>query len=169
MQPDVKLLTGKYALVTGGGRNVGRGIATVLASHGCNVAVHFKDGSDIAEAEETVTKLQRLGVETFAIGGNVSDSQSVAAMFDELAKRIPHLDVLVNNAGIQVWKALLDMSEADWESVMATNAKGCFYCTQAAARIMRRHGGGSIVNIGSGCSKVAFPRLVSYAASKGAI
>jgi 3-oxoacyl-[acyl-carrier protein] reductase len=169
MQPEAKLLSGKYALVTGGGRNVGRGIAVALAAQGCNVAVNFKEESTRHEAEDAVAELQRFGVQAFTIEGDVSQASSVAGMFDELVNRIPHLDVLVNNAGIQVWRALLEMSEEDWESVMATNAKGCFHCTQAAARIMRQHGGGSIVNIGSGCSKVAFPRLVSYAASKGAI
>lgn len=169
MQPEAKLLSGKYAVVTGGGRNVGRGIALALAAQGCNIAVNFKGETDRHEAQDTVAKLEQLDVKAFTIEGDVSHASSVARMFDELANRIPRLDVLVNNAGIQVWRALLEMSEDDWESVMATNAKGCFNCTRAAARIMRQHGGGSIVNIGSGCSKVAFPRLVSYGASKGAI
>ena len=169
MQSDAKLLRGKYALVTGGGRNVGRGIAFALAQEAANVAVNFKDDGDRREAERTVEELQRFGVEAFSIQGDVSQAASVTAMFNELASRIPHLDALVNNAGIQVWKPLLDMTEEDWDSVMATNAKGCFLCTQAAARMMKQQGQGSIVNIGSGCSKLAFPRLVSYAASKAAI
>jgi 3-oxoacyl-[acyl-carrier protein] reductase len=169
MQPEAKLLSGKYALVTGAGRNIGRGIAMTLAAQGCNVVINFKEESDRHEAEGTLAALQRLGVQALTIEGDVSQGSSVVSMFDELANRIPRLDVLVNNAGIQVWRALLEMSEEDWESVMATNARGCFNCTQAAARMMKQHGGGSIVNIGSGCSKVAFPRLVSYAASKGAI
>jgi NAD(P)-dependent dehydrogenase (short-subunit alcohol dehydrogenase family) len=75
----------------------------------------------------------------------------------------------VNNAGIQTWKPLLEVTEAEWDAVMATNLKGCFLCTQAAARYMKDHGGGSIVNIGSGCNKIAFPNLVAYTASKGGI
>jgi NAD(P)-dependent dehydrogenase (short-subunit alcohol dehydrogenase family) len=83
--------------------------------------------------------------------------------------RFGSLDLLVNNAGIQVWAPLLDLTEADWDDVIDTNLKGCFLCTQAAARQMRAQGGGVIINIGSGCNKVPFPALVSYTASKGGI
>jgi 3-oxoacyl-[acyl-carrier protein] reductase len=77
--------------------------------------------------------------------------------------------VLVNNAGVQTWTPLLDVTEEEWDLVIATNLKGCVLCTQAAARQMRGRGRGSIVNIGSGCNKVAFPSLVAYTASKGGI
>jgi 3-oxoacyl-[acyl-carrier protein] reductase len=164
-----RLLNGKNALVTGGGRGVGFGIARSLVLAGCNVAINYKDAQAAAEASVAVAALRQLGVEAFAVMGDVKDAASVTAMFADLQVRLPTLDLLVNNAGIQVAKPLLDLTEDDWDSVMDTNAKGAFLCTQAAARIMKQHGGGSIVNIGSGCSKVAFPRLVSYAASKGAI
>jgi 3-oxoacyl-[acyl-carrier protein] reductase len=75
----------------------------------------------------------------------------------------------VNNAGVQTWKALLDLEEAEWDRVIDTNLKGTFLCSQRAARLMKEHGGGRIVNIGSGCNKVAFPHLVDYTASKGGI
>jgi NAD(P)-dependent dehydrogenase (short-subunit alcohol dehydrogenase family) len=79
------------------------------------------------------------------------------------------LDLLVNNAGVQVWAPLLELTEADWDLVIDTNLKGSFLCTQAAARQMVTQGGGGIINIGSGCNKVPFPDLVSYTASKGGI
>ena len=79
------------------------------------------------------------------------------------------LDLLVNNAGVQTWKPLLDVTEEEWDLVVDTNLKGCFLCTQQAARYMKDHGGGSIVNLGSGCNKLAFPSLVAYTASKGGI
>ena len=75
----------------------------------------------------------------------------------------------MNNAGVQTWTPLLEVTEEEWDLVIATNLKGCFLCTQAAARQMKAQGHGSIVNIGSGCNKVAFPRLVAYTASKGGI
>ena len=90
-------------------------------------------------------------------------------MFAEVLARAPRLDILVNNAGTQVWKALLELEEAEWDRVIDTNLKGCFLCTQRAARHMKDQGGGRIVNIGSGCNKVPFPNLVSYTASKGGI
>ena len=84
-------------------------------------------------------------------------------------KIFPKLDILVNNAGVQTWKALLDLQESEWDRVIDTNLKGTFLCTQRAARKMKDNGRGSIINIGSGCNKVAFPHLVDYTASKGGI
>jgi NAD(P)-dependent dehydrogenase (short-subunit alcohol dehydrogenase family) len=75
--------------------------------------------------------------------------------------------VLVNNAGTQTWGPLLDTAEADWDRVIDTNLKGCFLCTQAAAHYMRDHGGGAIINIGSGSNRMPFPNLAAYTASKG--
>ena len=90
-------------------------------------------------------------------------------MVGAVVERYGALDVLVNNAGVQTWTPFLDVTEEEWDFVIATNLKGCFLCTQAAARQMKTQGRGSIVNIGSGCNKVAFPRLVAYTASKGGI
>ena len=90
-------------------------------------------------------------------------------MFSAVSADFPKLDILVNNAGVQTWKPLLDLEEADWNRVIATNLTGTFLCTQRAARRMKDTGGGTIINIGSGCNKVAFPNLVDYTASKGGI
>jgi NAD(P)-dependent dehydrogenase (short-subunit alcohol dehydrogenase family) len=79
------------------------------------------------------------------------------------------LNFLVNNAGVQTWKPLLELTEAEWDRVIDTNLKGAFLCTQRAARRMKEHGGGSIVNIGSGSNKWPFPHLVDYTSSKGGI
>ncbi len=75
----------------------------------------------------------------------------------------------MNNAGVQTWKPFLDVTEAEWDLVIDTNLKGCFLCSQAAARHMTAHGGGCIVNIGSGCNRTAFPALAAYTASKGGL
>jgi NAD(P)-dependent dehydrogenase (short-subunit alcohol dehydrogenase family) len=90
-------------------------------------------------------------------------------MVATVSDRFRGLDILVNNAGVQSWGPFLDVSEADWDQVLTTNLKGTFLCSQAAGRCMRDHGGGSIINIGSGCNKVPFPHLVAYSASKGGI
>jgi 3-oxoacyl-[acyl-carrier protein] reductase len=79
------------------------------------------------------------------------------------------LDALVNNAATQFWKPLLEVQDAEWDRVLATNLRGCFLCTQRAARHMKDLRSGAIVNIGSGCNKLPFPNLSSYTASKGAI
>ena len=90
-------------------------------------------------------------------------------MFERVISRFGRLDLLVNNAGVQTWKPLLEVTEEEWDLVVDTNLKGCFLCTQQAARYMKDHGGGAIVNLGSGCNKLAFPVLVAYTASKGGI
>ena len=164
---EMRPLSGQSALVTGGGRGVGKGIALALARAGCRVAVNYRAGADTAQ--QTVSEIQALGVEAFAVKADVGVAADVRAMFDEVLGRFGGLNTLVNNAGVQTWKPLLDVSEAEWDQVIDTNLKGCFLCTQAAAAHMRARGGGSIVNIGSGSNKLPFPRLVAYTASKGGI
>ncbi len=160
-------LEGMTAIVTGASKGVGKGIALELAREGCAVAVNYR--SDKAGAEATVAEIEALGRTAFAVPGNVGTAADVDAMFDRVMSRFPKLDILVNNAGQQTWKPLLELSEEEWDSVIDTNLKGCFLCTQRAARRMKDSGGGRIVNIGSGCNKVAFPNLVNYTASKGGI
>jgi NAD(P)-dependent dehydrogenase (short-subunit alcohol dehydrogenase family) len=164
---NILALEGRSAIVTGASRGVGKGIALALARAGCRVAVNY--GSSKAQAAETVAEAQALGVEAFAVQGNVSAAGDVERMMDTVVSRWPRLDILINNAGVQTWTPLVDVTEAEWDFVMDTNLKGCFLCTQAAARRMKAQGGGTIVNIGSGCSKVPFPKLVAYTASKGGI
>lgn len=159
------LLESKTALVTGASKGVGKGIALELARCGCAVAVNYN--SDREGADATVAEIQGMGRDAFAVQGNVGVAADVDRMFAEAGERLPRLDILVNNAGQQVWKPLLELSEDEWDRVIDTNLKGTFLCTQRAARRMKEHGGGRIINIGSGCNKAPFPNLVSYTASKG--
>lgn len=161
------VLEGRTALVTGGGGGVGRGIAIELARAGCRVAVNYFSGPDLAE--ETVAQIKGIGGDAFTVRGNVADAGDVKAMFAAVLARFPRLDILVNNAGVQTWKPFLEVTEAEWDLVIDTNLKGCFLNSQAAALHMKEHGGGAIVNIGSGCNKIAFPNLVAYTASKGGV
>jgi NAD(P)-dependent dehydrogenase (short-subunit alcohol dehydrogenase family) len=158
---------GGVALVTGSDRGIGKGIAIALAHARYRVAINYLDEPTLAN--ETVSELTATGGEAIAIQANVSVSADVQRMVQTVVEHFGRLDLLVNNAGTQVWAPLLDLSEADWDRVIDTNLKGCFLCTQAAARQMRQQGGGGIINIGSGCNKVPFPELVSYTASKGGI
>lgn len=160
-------LRGRLALVTGAAQGVGKGIAIELARAGCTVAVNYR--SDPELASETVEEIGALGGQAFAVRADVRSGQQVQRMFAALAKRHDRLDILVNNAGTQTWAPLLQLTEADWDRDIDTNLKGSFLCLQAAAGWMKDTGGGTIINIGSGCNKVPFPRLVSYSASKGGI
>ncbi len=160
-------LADHVALVTGASRGVGKGIALELARAGARVAVNYNASRD--EAEQTAEELRALGADAMTVRADVSVAADVSRMIGDVVRGLGGLNVLVNNAGIQTWAALLDVTEAEWDRVIDVNLKGCFLCTQAAARHMKDHGAGSIINIGSGCNRLPFPNLVAYTASKGGI
>jgi NAD(P)-dependent dehydrogenase (short-subunit alcohol dehydrogenase family) len=157
------------AVVTGASRGIGREIAVTLAGHGWDIA--FSHLGDEVEATATTGLIAATGRQALGLRCDVGVKAEVWAFYDAVLKtfgRAP--DLLVNNAGVQTWAPLLELAEADWDRVIRTNLKGTFLNTQRAAQLMVEHGlRGSIVNIGSACNKVAFPRLVDYTASKGGI
>lgn len=155
------------ALVTGSSSGVGKGIALELARAGCSVAVNSHTDSE--GVAQTVREVRALGADAFAAMGDIGSSADVRRIFDEVFGRFSKLDILVNNAGVQSWAPLLELKEEDWDRDIRTNLKGCFLCTQMAARHMKEHSGGTIINVGSACNKVPFPRLIAYTASKGGI
>lgn len=157
---------GKWALVTGASKGVGKGIALELARSGADIVVNYH--SDREGADRVVAEIVSMGRQAYAVAANVGVSADVDRMFAEVTVR-SSFHILVNNAGVQTWKPLLELEEGEWDRVIDTNLKGTFLCTQRAARHMKENGGGAIVNIGSGCNKVAFPNLVDYTASKGGI
>ena len=160
-------LAGKTALVTGASKGVGRGIALELARAGCDVAVNYH--SDEAGARATAGEVTALGRRALVVGGHVGRAADVDAMLAAALAAFGRLHIWVNNAGVQTWKSLLELDEAEWDRVLTTNLKGTFLCTQRAARHMKDSGGGRIINIGSGSNKIPFPNLVNYTASKGGI
>lgn len=160
-------LVGSVGLVTGASGGIGREIALELARAGCHVAVNYLD--DPGGAAGVVAAIEKLGREALAVQADVGAPAEVARMFAKVEARFGHLDILVNNAAVQTAKPLLEVSDDEWNRVIRTNLTGCFLCTRGAGRMMREHGGGAIVNIGSGCCKVPFPGLVAYTASKGGI
>lgn len=156
------------AVVTGGSMGIGRTIVEVLAAAGYDVA--FSYNSDAEGAELSVAEASAGGRRVLAVKCDVGSKQEVDAFYAQVVEWHGSTPVLlVNNAGVQTWSPLLDLPEESWDRVIRTNLKGCFLNTQAAARLMKEAGGGSIVNLGSGCNKHAFPNLVDYTASKGGI
>ncbi|MCX5199491.1 SDR family oxidoreductase [Streptomyces sp. NBC_00249] len=158
-------LDGKTALVTGSSRGIGRSIALALAAEGARVAVHYA-GNEGA-AKETVNTIEAAGGQAFAIRAELGlpgDADALWAAFDEHADGV---DILVNNAGIAGPGLIHEVSEADYDKVFAINAKAPFFIIQKG--LDRLRDGGRIINISSGVTKVAFPGMTSYAASKGAV
>jgi NAD(P)-dependent dehydrogenase (short-subunit alcohol dehydrogenase family) len=162
-------MTSALAIVTGGSTGIGRHLVSTLGHAG--YAVAFSHRASRSAAASLQGDLAGAGLRVLSVECDVGIKADVDAFVANAADW--HGDaptLLVNNAGVQTWSPLLDLPEDNWDDVIRTNLKGCFLNTQAAARLMKASGrGGAIVNIGSGCNKLAFPRLVDYTASKGGI
>jgi NAD(P)-dependent dehydrogenase (short-subunit alcohol dehydrogenase family) len=154
-------------LITGANSGIGKEIASRLAHSGYDVAINYK--VEAQAAENLAQDLRSLGARAVAVYADIAIAQEVDQMFRFVLAQLGKLDALVNNAATQVFRPLLEVEESDWDRVIATNLRGCFLCTQRAARHMREQGSGAIVNIGSGCNKLPFPNLSSYTTSKGGI
>ena len=160
-------LTGQVALVTGGGRGIGRACSVALARLGAKVIINYRRSRDSAErlAKDIVDE----GGDGHVYQADVSDSAAVDAMFQFIRQEYRRLDILVNNAGIIQDTLLLSMTLQDWTSVQTTNLTGAFLCTRHAVEMMLRQGGGKIVNIASASADVGGRGQTNYAASKGGL
>lgn len=138
---------GKLALVTGGGRGIGRAIVLELAARGADVLVNYVRHPQAAE--ETVAAARELGVKAEAIRGNVGDEAHVSRLFDELGERFGYLDLLVNNSASGVNKAATEVTAHHWDWTLNVNARGAWLCARAALPLMQTRGGGAVVNISS--------------------
>jgi 3-oxoacyl-[acyl-carrier protein] reductase len=159
-------LENKIAIVTGAGQGIGRGIALALAKEGAKVVV-----SDISDkVYDVVKEIQAVGSEALAVKADVSKSEDTMQLAAEAVKKFGRVDILVNNAGIYPFKALVEMTEQDWDKVLNVNLKGVFNCTKAVLPNMVQQKSGNIVNIASVAGVVVgWPYLVHYSASKGGI
>jgi 3-oxoacyl-[acyl-carrier protein] reductase len=162
-------LSGKTALVTGGSRGIGAAIVRRLASDGASVFFTYNSGAEQASA--LVAELTAQGASVHALQANVSEADSVAALFKAVTEQSPtkRIDVLVNNAGITKDGLILRMSETDWDSVMDTNLKGAFFTCKAAAKVMMGQRYGRIINIGSVVGVIGNPGQANYVSSKAGL
>lgn len=161
-------LHGKTALVTGASRGIGKGIALSLAAAGASVAVNFRSKQE--EAEQVVHTIKEMGADAFSVQADVSKKDDVVRMMETVKQRFGHLNILVNNAGIVAMQPVDQISEAEWDQVLATNLKGQFLCIQSVLPIMTK--GGRIVciaSIASGGVGVGFGNVAHYVASKGGV
>ena len=163
--PDFRL-DNQVALVTGASMGIGWGVAKALAEAGAKVAV----------AARSLEKLEQLAGEIRAEGGqaqafalDVRDVGQIRTVLDQVRRQFGRLDILVNNAGLGANHPAVDVTEADWDDMMAVNLKGLFFCCQAAGRIMLEQGYGRIINMSSQASVVGIREHAVYCATKGGV
>lgn len=164
-------LHGKIALVTGASRGIGRAIAERLGRDGALVVVHY--GRDEAAAEKVVSTITEAGGSAVAVRAELGDMAAVDDLFAGLERALHEagsavaLDILVNNAGIGLPATIEHVDEAGFDRVFAVNVKAPFFIVQKALPLLR--GGGRIINVSSGVTRVAFPEGIAYASTKGAL
>jgi NAD(P)-dependent dehydrogenase (short-subunit alcohol dehydrogenase family) len=156
-------LVGKVALITGANRGIGKGIAKGLAAEGARLTLVARG---VEELHRTSEELIRSGAEILSLTADVTHEDEVKAIFAQTLERYARLDILVNNAGAFDGGALDELSADAWDRVLAVNLRAPFLCTREAMRIMKRDGGGRIVNIGSIAAQRVRPHSAPYSASK---
>jgi len=161
-----KRFVDQVVIVTGGAKGIGWGIAKVFSQEGAKVVV--ADWDDV-NGPKTVEELRQSGGEAIYVKCDVSNEEQVKAMVEETIKTYGRIDVLVNNAGIGVYKSVLDTSSEDWDRCLDVNLKGVFLCSKYAIPHMLKQGKGNIINISSVHSFQTVNGVAPYAASKGGI
>jgi 3-hydroxybutyrate dehydrogenase len=154
------MLKNRVALITGGGRGIGRAIALAFAREGARIAVAART------AEQVKQVAAEIGAGAIGLVCDVSDSESVTQMFAELRERFGDADILVNNAGVAESATLVNTTDELWHRHLAINLSGTFYCTRAALPAMLKKGWGRVINIASIAGKTGAPYIAAYSASK---
>ena len=163
----MKLLEGKNAIITGGSRGIGKGIAQVFAKHGANVAFTYNSSSQ--SAEELAKELEEMGVKARAYKSNAASFSEAQELVDNVLKDFDSIDILINNAGITKDNLLMRMSEEDFDKVIEVNLKSIFNMTKAIQRTMLKQRSGSIINMSSVVGVTGNAGQANYAASKAGI
>jgi len=163
VMPSMRL-EGKTALITGGSRGLGLSIGLTLATAGASVAIAARKRDEL---DRGVALIRDRGASAAGIVADVSSVSDVHEMISSTVDQLGGLDILVNCAGVNYRKPVDEFTVEDWDTLMATNLKGAFFASQAAAREMRKTGYGRIINIGSIAYEMVVPNIVLYAISKG--
>lgn len=160
-------LTGRRAFITGAASGIGRAIAWGFACRGADVAVFDRSEAGARDVAEWIS--QETGRRTLALCGDVSNEDDVERAFADFAEELGLVDVLVNGAGHNIRKPMLEMSQAEFDSVLHVHVRGAFLCSRAAAKVMQARRSGSIVNIASIAGHVGAVNVSAYASAKGAL
>lgn len=163
----MKLLEGKNAIITGGSRGIGKGIAQIFAQHGANVA--FTYASSVTAANELEKELSDLGIKAKGYQSNAANFNECEELIKNVAQDFGHIDILINNAGITKDNLLMRMSEEDFDQVIEVNLKSVFNMTKAVQRTMLKQRSGSIINMSSVVGVKGNAGQSNYAASKAGI
>lgn len=170
---ELRGLKGKNVLVTGGTSGIGQAIAVRFAAFGANVAINYlsrpEDAADTEEQVQTcVNKVQQMGVKDVLVQGDVSKEDDVVRMVEQTIDKLGGIDVLVNNAGIQISRPSHELSAADFDKVLAINLRGAFLCAREAIRhFLAEEKPGAIVNVSSVHQRIPKPNYLGYSVSKG--
>ncbi len=159
-------LTGKVALVTGGSRGIGRGIALGLANAGADVAICSRVEETV---KKTATEIENLGSKSLPIQADVAKVADINAMAAKVMDEFGHIDILVNVAGLNIRMPAVEYTEEQWDVILDANLKGTFFCCQAVGKVMIEQNKGKIINIGSLTSSIGLPAIAPYSASKGGV
>ena len=165
--PAIRELTGRVALVTGGGRGIGAAICLALAEHGASVAAGYSRDAD--RAMDMCKAIRAHGTNATAHQGNIGVADDCRRVISEVIEQHGRLDILVNNAGITSDRSVLKMSDDDWVRVLEVNLSGAFFLSQAALPHMLERGTGRIVNISSVIGQQGNIGQANYAASKSGL
>lgn len=159
-------LKGKTAIVTGASQGLGEAIAIGLAEAGANLVLASRNEASMAAVAAQITAL---GAQCITVKTDMLKSDEIQAMVDKAVAQFGKVDILVNNAGINLVKPFVNMTEEDWDSVLDTNLKGYFLCTQVVGREMIKNKSGCVINNASVFGLRGFPNIASYIASKGGV
>ena len=158
---------GKTAIITGGGRGIGRAITLALAQKKFKIVATYVTGRDCCE--RTAADVRELGGEALVVQADVTKRESVRQLISTATEKFGRIEVLVNNAGILQQKPFNTISDEDWDTMLATNLKSVFLCSQEIMPVMVRQGGGSIINISSSGGQLGGMLAVHYAVSKAGV
>ena len=161
----MKSLQDKVAIITGASRGIGAEIAKAIAQAGASVVINYTNNRSAADL--VVSEIKSLGGNAISVRADVGDSVEVKALFDAAITHFGKIDILINNAGTAIFKAIQDTSDEELDRIFAINVKGTFYCLREAAT--RLSNGGRIINISSSVTRLILPTYGAYAATKGAV